>query len=101
MSARASSERSATACSGAMYSGVPLTVMSRGQRGGVRVLGQLDQAEVEHLGDVGLAALDRDEHVRGLQVPVDQAQPVRLGQPRADLAEQVDHAARRQRARTP
>ena len=98
MSARASSERSPTACSGAMYSGVPLTVMSLGQRGGARVLGQLDQPEVEHLGDVGLAAPHRDEHVGGLQVAVDQAQAVRLGQPRADLAEQVDDPPGRQRA---
>ena len=46
-----------------------------GQLGGARVLGQLDQAEVEHLGDVRLAAPDRDEDVGGLQVAVDQAQP--------------------------
>ena len=69
-----------------------------GQRGGARVLRQLDQPEVEHLGDVRLAAPDRDEHVGGLQVPVDQAQRVGLGQPRADLAEQVDHPPGRQRA---
>ena len=82
------------ACSGAMYSGVPLTVMSLVKLGGARVAGQLDQPEVEHLGDVRLAAAHRDEHVGGLQVAVDQAQAVRLGQPRADLAEQVDRPAR-------
>ena len=74
MSARASSERSPMACSGAMYIGVPLTVMLAGQLGGAGVAGQLDQAEVEDLGDVGLAAPDRDEDVGGLQVAVDQAQ---------------------------
>ncbi len=93
MSARASSERSPVACSGDMYMGVPLTVMSPRQLGGAGVAGQLDQPEVEDLGDVGLAAAHGDQEVAGLEVAVHQAQAVRLGQPGADLAEEVDDPA--------
>ncbi len=71
------------------------------QHGGLGVLGQLHQAEVEHLGHVGLAPTVGDEDVGRLQVAVDQADRVGLGQPGAGLAEQEDRPARRQGAGRP
>ena len=53
-----------------------------------------DDAEVEHLRHVAAAAEDRDEDVRGTQVTVDEALPVRLGDRTADLTAQEDGAAR-------
>ena len=57
-----------------------------------------DQAEVEQLGDVVDAAALADHDVGRLDVAVDQVHAVGLAQRRADLAQEVDDARRRQRA---
>ena len=56
MSARASTERSPIACSGAMYKRGAADRHFCRECGGTWVPGQLDEPEVEHLGDVRLAA---------------------------------------------
>ncbi len=68
----------------------------RGRKdGGVlgRRLGQLGQAEVE---DLDVAVL-RDHQVLGLQVPMDDAGAMRLGQSLGDLDGKIEEPARRQR----
>ena len=57
----------------------------------------LDEAEVDDLRDVGLAAALAQDDVRRLDVAVDEAERVRLGERAADLPQDVDHAARRLR----
>jgi len=79
MSARASRSLPPVACSGAMNSGVPLTVFADVRRAR-RVL-HLHETEVEHLGHVELATPRRHEHVRRLEVAVHQPQAVRLRSP--------------------
>ena len=57
----------------------------------------LDQPEVEHLGEVVLEAHPADIDVGRLDVAMHQAARVRIGQRVAHLAQQVEHAVRRQR----
>jgi hypothetical protein len=57
----------------------------------------LDQPEVHHLGHVGDAAALAENDVGGLDVAVDQAHVVRLGQRAADLLEDVGNAGGRLR----
>ena len=56
----------------------------------------LDEAEVEQLDDVVLAAAAQHDVLR-LDVAMDQAALVRFAQRGADLPQDVDHAARRAR----
>src|SRR5262249_56370548 len=51
---------------------------------------RLDQAEIEHLDEVGDAAAVVEDDVGRLDVAVDQAQAVRLRQGVADLPQDVD-----------
>ena len=58
-----------------------------------------DEAEVEHLREVRNPAAVGEDDVRRLDVPVDQADPVRLRERFADLLEDVRDAGGRHRAR--
>ena len=61
-----------SACSGLMYSGVPTIWPKLGEQRllGQLLAGRLGHAEVDHLGD-RLAVVQRDQHVRRLEVAVD------------------------------
>ena len=93
---RGASTARPSAISGAMNAGVPakkpVCVMSA-RRGRER----LHEAEVEHLHEIGIAAVAADEDVAGLDVAVDEARRVRLGERVADLPEEVHDAPRRKR----
>ena len=52
----------------------------------------LHEAEVDYLDDVGLVGSLGENDVRGLDVAVDQAERMRLGERAADLREDVDRA---------
>ena len=60
--------------------------------------GRLDQAKVEHLHEVIGESQPPHMNVRRLDVAMDQARGVGLGERLADLAENVDDASRRERA---
>ena len=97
-SARASTGRP-TSCSGAMYAGVPIiaptAVSGRAVfvRAGSALAHELGDAEVEELD----ATVDGDEQVVGLDVAVDDARPVRGGEPARDLGGDGERGAHRQR----
>ena len=60
--------------------------------------GQLGQPEVEHLDEIVLPAANGEEDVGRLDVAVNQARRVGLGQRRADLAQDIAHPRFGQRA---
>ena len=62
---------------------------------------RLDEAEVHDLDEVPLEAPVAGDHVRGLDVPVDEADGVRLGERVASLDQDVDGALRRHRPEAP
>jgi len=59
-------------------------------------VGDLRDPEIEQL-DLLAAITPEDEDVLGLDVAMDEALGVRMGQPLEDLADQLDHAKRRHR----
>ncbi len=67
------------------------------RQAGVRSRDVLHEPEVDDLGEVGDAAYLCQQDVRGLDVAVDEADAVRLGQGLAHLDEDVHGAARRER----
>src|SRR5262249_22753851 len=69
-----------------------LTLAGRGRRGA------LDEPEIEDLHEVPVEAVAADVDVRGLDVPVDEAALVGLGERVTGLPEDVDGALRRERA---
>ena len=90
-----------SACSGAMYAGVPNTrpvvVSLRAAHRGLGVADQLDQPEVDDLR--ALPAAHVDEHdVVGLEIAVHEAVRVRVADAVEQLAREHERAARRQRA---
>ena len=60
------------ACSGLMYSGVPTIWPNASEHCllGQPLVGRLGHAKVDHLGN-GPAVVQRDQHVAGLDVPMD------------------------------
>jgi hypothetical protein len=78
-----------------MYSGVPQT--RPGRVGGGRVLEDLREAEVDDLHEVEAGAQRLEDDVVGLEVPVDDAERVRLLESGERLAEDVGDAAQRER----
>jgi hypothetical protein len=64
----------------------------------VRLFEVLDQSEIEELGDIVPADLRAEHDVGRLDIAMDQADRVRLGQCLSDLNQNVTHARWRQRA---
>ena len=58
---------------------------------------ELHQAEVEHLHEVVIVALEQQHDVRGFQIAMDDTERVRLAQRSADLLRDVDHPLLRER----
>ena len=84
-------------CSGLMYCGVPITEPATVRPGDRALAAQLRDAEVEHLDEVGIALARDHEHVRRLEIAMDDLLGVRRGERLADLAEHVQQQRHRHR----